>query len=321
METGTIYLITNKVTEKVYVGQTWHTIPFRWSRHLGSTRSGSTTPLHNSIRKHGPENFVLKPLATGVVTQEELDTFEDAWILAFNSISSAFGYNIKRGGSRGRHLEETRKKISELRLSEWQDPAMRDKRSQAIKLAWDNPHYRENMSEANIIRWENPEFREKMIKAFNEPQAIQNRRAAAVESWGGNTERKQSMSNTMLEKWEDPVYRQRRAEGMLEAQGKPEYKENCSVAALQRWQDENFREKRAEAMATVECKEKMSKGQLLVWAQPGYREKMSEKHKKRWSDPEFKNGPVGKKALENLSKRWPNRDTMQENVRKVFEAA
>lgn len=56
---GYIYKITNKVNNKVYIGQTRYTVEFRWRQHQ---HKKDNTYFHNAIRKYGAQNFMVETL-------------------------------------------------------------------------------------------------------------------------------------------------------------------------------------------------------------------------------------------------------------------
>lgn len=96
---GTIYLLTNTVTGKVYVGQTWRTPARRWSAHVARSRKvEAREPLMHAIRLHGPEAFTLTVLHTGITTQAELSALEQTLIASLDPASS---YNAAPGGEGG----------------------------------------------------------------------------------------------------------------------------------------------------------------------------------------------------------------------------
>jgi len=103
----TIYVIKNSINDKVYVGQTWQTLERRIS-------SGYKPCIHLSraMNKYGADKFHHEVL-TFSATQETADQLEQHFIAKFDSIKN--GYNIRSGVSRGKHSEESKKKISETR--------------------------------------------------------------------------------------------------------------------------------------------------------------------------------------------------------------
>lgn len=125
---GIIYLITNKVDGKKYVGQTQFKLERRWKRHISdslvSNKRVSRTLLHSAIRKYGPDNFLVEILEDNIV-KEFLNNREIYWIAKLNTLVPN-GYNLTKGGdsnpmdnefSKNKHDNsmkslEVRKKIS-----------------------------------------------------------------------------------------------------------------------------------------------------------------------------------------------------------------
>lgn len=103
-----IYVIKNSVNKKVYVGQTWQTLGARFSKHKYS-EGKSCRKLHNALKKYGVEKFGIHLLLI-THTQEIADYWEDYFIDHFDSIEN--GYNIRRGGSKGKATQETRARMS-----------------------------------------------------------------------------------------------------------------------------------------------------------------------------------------------------------------
>jgi group I intron endonuclease len=60
---GTVYLITNLLTEERYVGATTRSLRTRWRRHRREKRSRSS-PLHRAMMDYGFENFRIEPFVS-----------------------------------------------------------------------------------------------------------------------------------------------------------------------------------------------------------------------------------------------------------------
>lgn len=104
---GIIYLITNKVNGKIYVGQTTKSSSERWKQHCVSS---NCKKLHSAIKKYGVDSFTISEIYTSF-SKEDLDNQEIYWISHLNAMDKNFGYNLKSGGSNGINSEEVRKKI------------------------------------------------------------------------------------------------------------------------------------------------------------------------------------------------------------------
>ena len=106
-----IYLFTNVVNSKKYVGQSIRGWETRGKEHSRDSRNGSDYPLHRAMRKYGEENFTLE-LIESVETLEEANLREDFWIVKLDTQNPELGYNLKSGGWNGLHSESTKEKMS-----------------------------------------------------------------------------------------------------------------------------------------------------------------------------------------------------------------
>ena len=86
-----IYKISNKINNKVYIGQSIKPIEERFKRHVSdSVNNILDTHFARAIRLHGAENFYIELIDTAS-TQEELTQKEQAWIRYYNAVEE--GYN------------------------------------------------------------------------------------------------------------------------------------------------------------------------------------------------------------------------------------
>jgi group I intron endonuclease len=115
---GYIYLVTNKVNLKRYVGQTKFSIEKRWTEHKNDVKWGSELALHRAMRKYGVENFTI----TEVVRCEILllNDLEKHYIKFFGTLAhEGHGYNQTEGGDGivgAYRSPEWRAKISKARI-------------------------------------------------------------------------------------------------------------------------------------------------------------------------------------------------------------
>lgn len=114
-----LYVHTNEVTEKSYVGQTWQKPRRRWQNQSSHAEVGrNACPyLCAAIRKYGWGSFTHQVVAEPQ-TQDSLDNLEKIWIILLQSADSRFGYNLQLGGSNiGRLSDAMKKEISEYQRS------------------------------------------------------------------------------------------------------------------------------------------------------------------------------------------------------------
>lgn len=103
-----IYVFTNKINGKQYVGQTVRPFEERFGEH-----KRKKSLLNSAFNKYGEENFTYKVVDTAE-TIEELNRKEVAWIQKLGSVEP-FGYNLCYGGGNTmgyNHKPESRLKMS-----------------------------------------------------------------------------------------------------------------------------------------------------------------------------------------------------------------
>lgn len=110
MDTGTIYIATNLMNGKQYVGQT---IDFKqrlmWHLHNSKYHFG------RAIRKYGKDSFAFEQLE---YPAEELNQWEQHWIEQLGTFSPD-GYNHTTGGDCFKMSEATKEKISKNNARVW----------------------------------------------------------------------------------------------------------------------------------------------------------------------------------------------------------
>lgn len=108
--TGCIYLLTSPSGKK-YVGQTWNYERRMWQHSQPGTQQPA---IRRAVEKYGWENIQRKVLADGIDNQEDLDKLEIQYITEYGTLAPD-GYNLKGGGSYGKHIEATKQLISKTR--------------------------------------------------------------------------------------------------------------------------------------------------------------------------------------------------------------
>ena len=83
-----IYLVTNIINGKQYVGQST----------VNRNKVGHGKAITEAYKKYGKENFIYEKICSEINNRNTLNYIEKFWIKAFNTIAPN-GYNIEAGGS------------------------------------------------------------------------------------------------------------------------------------------------------------------------------------------------------------------------------
>ena len=155
-----VYLITNTVNGKQYIGQTRVSLHRRWLGHKSSHHTRS--PLHSAIQKYGAQAFCLSLLDTAHNLME-LNKKEIEYIEAYQTTNPAFGYNLHGGGNTGgtrrgiRYTPEAIEKIKQARARQkpikWSAESKKNFSLLAKKLGWRPPNTSEHGRKAANARW------------------------------------------------------------------------------------------------------------------------------------------------------------------------
>ncbi len=110
---GVIYIIRNKINNKLYIGQTTEKGGFgrRYSHNLA--KNTHNKHLKSAIKKYGIDNFEITEEFDIAYSKEELDKLEDIYIKIFDTTNQDYGYNLKYGGSRGKCCEQLKEQMRE----------------------------------------------------------------------------------------------------------------------------------------------------------------------------------------------------------------
>lgn len=151
-----IYLITNIVNQKKYVGKTSLTIQERYERHILNSRYGDNTYLYKAIRKYGVSSFKIEELE--LCSDDIVEDRERYWISVLDTIIPN-GYNMTEGGTGGDtsnspNFIEAMKTMHEKRSPEdYATYGMKDKKHTSETLA--------KQSAAHKKRWESVSIEER----------------------------------------------------------------------------------------------------------------------------------------------------------------
>ena len=161
-----IYIITNSVNAKQYVGITKN-LEYRWHQHR--VTNGSSPYLHAAIKKYGIDAFVFTHIATAYDIEAAFK-IERLLIIEHNT-KSPNGYNLTNGGEGVQNFvfsEESKKLISEKSKLMWMNSEHVEKQK-AIRSSFE---YRQNQSQKTKAAWANPEIKEKLKKPKNHGDKI-----------------------------------------------------------------------------------------------------------------------------------------------------
>jgi len=134
---GFIYMTTNNINGKKYIGQSTFNRITNWVNYLGSG-----VHLKRSIKKYGKENFSREIIAIAY-SKDELNQLEIEFIKNHNAVESDDYYNLVGGGNTnvGFHFhlsEESRKKISIAKTGVKKTEETKRRMSESKKIGFKN---------------------------------------------------------------------------------------------------------------------------------------------------------------------------------------
>lgn len=142
-----VYLITNLINSKQYVGQTTQSLEKRWRRHCWKSTSKNSMPICQAISKYGKENFTIQILIY-CSSQRRLNEQE---LFYTNELKtwSPNGYNLRAGDGRGSMSLETKNKIAAANTGKKRSIKARQNMSNAHKGKTLSLEQRQKISNAN----------------------------------------------------------------------------------------------------------------------------------------------------------------------------
>jgi len=169
---GYIYLITNTITKKQYIGQTLcKDIERRWKQHKSCDHNSIGRYLLAAYKKYGIESFKFQIIC--ICFDEDCNSYEEEYIKKFNTLAPN-GYNLRDGGKNSKQhpdsiklrVESRKKTINERRLKGLPvlPPQSEEQKSNSSKRmkGENNPNYgkkitnnrKEKLSESMNKIWE-----------------------------------------------------------------------------------------------------------------------------------------------------------------------
>lgn len=169
-----IYIITNEVNSKCYIGKSEISIEGRWKDHINKlksnkhiNRNSKPDKLQKAWNKYGEDNFTFDILEECL--PEECNEREIYWIAYYDSFKN--GYNQTLGGEINywqgkKRPEETKKKISNSKKGQHHTEVAKLKISKANKGKKRSEEAKEKMSEAAKNRKMPEDFGKKVSEAL-----------------------------------------------------------------------------------------------------------------------------------------------------------
>jgi len=156
-----VYLITNLVNGKNYVGQTVNEPTIRWGQHKSDAIGTSMCSIHMALRKYGINNFQFEVIDESASDLDELNDLEDFYV-SFYDTFKGIGYNMTSGGDNALHSKETIEKLRQANLGKIMPEETRKKISQSLTGHSHSEESKKKMSEAGKGRKHSEESKEKM---------------------------------------------------------------------------------------------------------------------------------------------------------------
>ena len=176
-DTMYIYILTNTINEKQYIGQSIKDPRITNGRihHHFSLRNPTCRLIHRAIKKYGQDAFRIEIIHYSRASIEALNTIEQWYIVKQNALTPN-GYNLTTGGQNGRPSEETRRKRSKTLKGRPKSAEHRSNIAEANRSRKGEKHHyygksltkehRLKMSESHKGKTISPEHRAKMRKGW-----------------------------------------------------------------------------------------------------------------------------------------------------------
>jgi group I intron endonuclease len=158
-----VYAIVNTIDNKAYIGRSI-AMQYRWSQHRSTLRNGTHRNLHlqHASNKSGADAFDYRILEI-IDDKTALPAAEWRWIVQWETLDRAHGYNLRSETQSPTFSPETRQKLRDARrLQAPASPETRQRRSDALKGRIISPEHRQKISYALKGRKHSPEALQKM---------------------------------------------------------------------------------------------------------------------------------------------------------------
>ena len=151
MMTWGIYLITNNVNDKKYVGMTNNLnrrLKKHWRELTNDNYNHHNEHLQNAVTKYGIENFEFFVLVESYPNEKLVADLEENYITKWHLDNPKYGYNKTKGGEHNIPNEEIRKKMSEAHKGKKHTEESKQKISKALKGKKHTEEHKRKIGEA-----------------------------------------------------------------------------------------------------------------------------------------------------------------------------
>lgn len=126
-----IYVITNKINNKQYVGQSVD-IDKRWYAHKNNSKYESNIYLYNAMKKHGLDNFTFDVIESDIPL-DKINEREEFWIKELSTLRPN-GYNLTLGGegTKGYVMSDNTKTLISIKAKERYDSMSPEEKKEMI---------------------------------------------------------------------------------------------------------------------------------------------------------------------------------------------
>lgn len=162
---GYVYLVTNLINGKEYVGQTRTSVEHRWAQHRLRSKCGRSA-LHAAMRRYGVENFRIDVLARVYGCRDDLLKAEAHQVRERQSLAP-IGYNLMPGGE---GVDFSNVQIKAVHL-------------EAVRAMAASTHWRAAQHEGAQKRLSDPQWRSKNREALARARSVPECRQKIAEHW------------------------------------------------------------------------------------------------------------------------------------------
>ena len=221
---GFIYITTNMVNGKRYLGQKRFDEWNKWKAYLGSGRA-----LKNALKKYGKENFSRNIICL-CYYEEELNQTEYDLSVFLNVVESNDWYNLEYGGSGCsgyHHTDETKKHLSEV-LSGENHPWYGKHHSEESKQKMSEKH--KGIEPANKGKSATEETKQKLRDAWiGRPRNFSDevKKKMSESHKNPSDETREKLRNAQIKRYENQEERKKQSVAMS-GNKNPRYGQHCT---------------------------------------------------------------------------------------------